>query len=102
VRSSEIGTWRCLNSKWFQQQRLLNLVAITPLESSKDHGGVEHLTLVCIELVILELRDYCLGLLSGANRQEFKRINMNMTNKINNDIYKYLDEFKEKTNELVK
>jgi hypothetical protein len=38
------------------------------LESSKDHGGAEHLTLACRELVIQELPDYYWGLLSGANR----------------------------------
>jgi hypothetical protein len=55
--SSEIGTWRCLNSKKFQQQRLLKLVTTTPLASSNDHGGAEHLTLVCRELIIQELPD---------------------------------------------
>jgi hypothetical protein len=75
-------------------------VATTPLASSKDHGGAEHLTLACRELVIQELSAYCWGLLSGANK-EFKRLNMKMTHKINNDMNKYLDEFKEKK-ELVK
>jgi hypothetical protein len=34
--------------------------------------------------------------------KEFKRINAKMINAINSNEYKYLDEFKEKTNELVK
>jgi hypothetical protein len=74
-------------------------VATTPLACNKDHGGAQHQTLACRELVIQELPDCCWDLLSGADR-EFKRINMKMTNKINNDMYKYLDEFKEKKMDL--
>jgi ribose 5-phosphate isomerase RpiB len=57
--------------------------------------------LACRELVIQELPDYYWGLLSGADN-ELKRVNMKIINKINSNNYKYLDEFKEKTNELVK
>jgi hypothetical protein len=54
-------------------------VATTPLASSKDHGGAELLTLVCRELVMQELPDYCWDLLSGANRQRIQK------NKYEND-----------------
>jgi hypothetical protein len=56
----------------------LKLVGTTHLDCSKDHGGAEHLTLACRELVIQELPDY-LDFLSGANRQRIQK------NKYEND-----------------